>query len=135
MIFRILRALFAAIILLSALSLSGCSGKGRLYTLSVKETRADAYYLKAYRNHKYIFEHNGHIITAKCISTVRPGPNGEAVFTPNGGDCAFISPYHVGDYYGDDLVVDLGTQLRFIPDGINKQTVEDVLEVESEEKQ
>jgi hypothetical protein len=123
---------------LIVLVLTGCSSKlsGKLLTRSDKATKADAYQLIAYRNERFIFKHKGRTITAKCVHTLSwvNNPNGDGEPMTEPGDCTYVTPLHIGDYYGEDLMIDYGTELRFCP-WLGEKTTQtaDILKVISEE--
>lgn len=114
--------------------LIGCSDN--FWTRSRTTKKANAYYLKAYRDGKFIFVHRGHVITAKCRVTLTwlngDDKEGEPMTGP--GECTYVTPEKIGTYYGDDLMLNYGSELHFCP-WIGEKTTQtaDILDIESEE--
>jgi hypothetical protein len=130
--------IFVKTSIIAVLLLAGCSRTKQHpdWTRSTTSTIADAYYLRAYRNGKFIFVHKGHIITTKCRHTLSwlNGNNTEGQPMTEDGKCTYVTPEEIGKYYGDDLMLNYGDELHFCPWlGVKTSQTADILDIESDE--
>jgi hypothetical protein len=106
-----------------------------IWTRAATETTETAYYLKAFRRGKFIFEHNGHTLTVKCrITLTWLGDDTEGKPMNEPGNCVYVTPGNVGKYYGSDLMGEYNTELHFMPYlGQKTSQTADIMDIESDE--
>jgi hypothetical protein len=101
----------SAVIFLTAFSLLSCSKHDEqpFLTYAAHPHKADAYHVVAYRYGAFIIEHKGQRLTVKCERAVT-WPNDRLLIDP--GQCLYIK---VGEYIGEDLMVESDQQLQYYP--------------------
>lgn len=104
------------------------------FTGSTETSIKDAYYVRAYRHNAYIIEHKGHRLAAKCRES-RSWIDGEdkPYRLMDDNDCTYMAD-KIGEYIGDDLMLQFGTELHLCPwIGVKTVQTADILDITDDE--